>query len=489
VEALLEAEFEVDSIALRDGAQAVDPDFTFEHRESMLLFPEARGWLEEARKLVRGVVQRSAHKQGYRHLLNCEACQREVSETSVIAHSGTAATSARISSGHNSVKDLEKAEPTVKIDDQLSQKNDLPSWQNTYEALISIGGMTCSVCTGKVAETLQAIDWVKDASVNLMSNSGLVVFEAAGDGAEEAARLVDEIESIGYDAALDRMTNLTPPTDAGNPSSGDRRAALLVKGMYCQTCTEKIVAALDTAFGDTVKIEAEPTVHSPVLRIRYTPCLTGVTIRKIICALSAIDPAFEVSVFHPPTIEERSRQIQLKERNNYLIRLCFAFICAIPTFLIGVVWMALVPSSDPMRIYMETAVWVGNVPRIEWALLIISTPVMFYAANPFHMRAMKEIMALWRRGSPVPVLRRFYRFGSMNLLISLGVSISYFSSVAMLVLAARKDPNHPGMSKGHTATYFDSTVFLTMFLLMGESSVFSTHHVSFSDANLDRSIP
>jgi cation transport ATPase len=106
---------------------------------------------------------------------------------------------------------------------------------------------------------------------------------------------------------------------------------------------------------------------------------------------------------------------------------------------------------------------------------------MFFVADVFHKRAIHEIRALWRKGSSVPVMRRFYRFGSMNLLISLGVSISYFASVALLALDAVREQG--GTSTGthetggvdpepepvmHTTTYFDSTVFLTMFLLAGE---------------------
>jgi len=53
--------------------------------------------------------------------------------------------------------------------------------------------------------------------------------------------------------------------------------------------------------------------------------------------------------------------------------------------------------------------------------------------------------------------------------ISLGVSVAYFSSVAELAISARK----PQMNmKGHdmsttSMTYFDSVVFLTLFLLIG----------------------
>lgn len=92
-------------------------------------------------------------------------------------------------------------------------------------------------------------------------------------------------------------------------------------------------------------------------------------------------------------------------------------IIAIPTFMIGIVWMSLVPKHDRIRRYFEAQMWAGQVTRLEWALLFLSTPVQFFIADVFHIRAYKEIKALWRPGSQVPILRRFYRFGSMNLLV------------------------------------------------------------------------
>ena len=48
--------------------------------------------------------------------------------------------------------------------------------------------------------------------------------------------------------------------------------------------------------------------------------------------------------------------------------------------------------------------------------------------------------------------------------VSSGVSMAYFASVALLALAARQPP----ATNGTGTTYFDSVVFLTMFLLLGE---------------------
>ncbi len=45
------------------------------------------------------------------------------------------------------------------------------------------------------------------------------------------------------------------------------------------------------------------------------------------------------------------------------------------------------------------------------------------------------------------------------------MSVAYFASIALLALAAAQSPSPEGM--GDTTTYFDSVVFLTMFLLAG----------------------
>jgi heavy metal translocating P-type ATPase len=93
----------------------------------------------------------------------------------------------------------------------------------------------------------------------------------------------------------------------------------------------------------------------------------------------------------------------------------------------------------------------------------MATPIYFLCADVFHVRALKEIRAMWRPGSTTPILQRFYRFGSMNMLMSLGTSIAYISSVAQLIAAGV----HPPLVPDNNSFYFDSVVFLTLFLLIG----------------------
>jgi P-type Cu+ transporter len=202
-----------------------------------------------------------------------------------------------------------------------------------------------------------------------------------------------------------------------------------------------------------------------IFTLSYQPDPPSFTIRNIIHAIRSNCPELQVEIYHPPTLEERSRKIQLREQRDYLFRLAFTFTVAIPTFIIGIVYMSLVPNGNPAKTYLMQPMWAGNVSRAQWALLFLATPVMVYSANIFHRRSVKEIRALWRKGSTVPIFRRLTRFGSMNLLISAGVSVAFFSSVALLGLAAVQPRSIDGM--GDESTYFDSVVLLTMFLLAG----------------------
>ncbi len=329
------------------------------------------------------------------------------------------------------------------------------------KATLSIGGMTCASCTGSVYRGLEELDFVESVAIDLLTNSGVVVFTGTG----HLDVLVETIEDLGYECTVQECV----PYAAGDDktlSNQSRSVKLSIKGMFCEHCPPRITEAVQRSFSDHVVVEKEPTLRDPIMEVTYEPKPPNLTIRHVISTISKINESFSVTVYHPPTLEQRSQAMQLKERRRLLLRLLLSFLIAIPTLLIGVVWMSLVPSTNATRMYLEQPMWAGSVARLEWALFILSTPVFFFAADVFHVRAVREIRALWRRSSKVPMLRRFYRFGSMNLLISAGTSVAYVASLALLILDATTEMTMAGMS-GNRAGYFDTVVFLTFFILIG----------------------
>ncbi|KAE8556885.1 hypothetical protein EYB25_001591 [Talaromyces marneffei] len=328
---------------------------------------------------------------------------------------------------------------------------------NRYIASISINGMSCGACVGKVTQAVQSISHVKDVAVDLLSSSARVEFE----GRDNVQEIIDEIEDIGYEATL---IDCKPAESEPTSKPTERTVMIRVEGMFCHHCPEKVLLSLKD-LDDSVQISKDPTLKDPIVKVTYTPKQPNLTIRRILAVIDSSHENFKASIYHPPSIEDRSRTMQLRERRRFLFRLAFVLMVAIPTFIIGIVFMDLVPSDNPAHRYLSEPILGGSVSRMQWAMFFATTPVMFYGADVFHIRAMKEVQALWRRGSKVPILRRFYRFGSMNLLISAGTSVAYIASLGVLIAgSATKSSEAAGLD-----TYFDSVVFLTLFILAGRA--------------------
>jgi Cu+-exporting ATPase len=350
---------------------------------------------------------------------------------------------------------VEKLEdvPVSRLANTATLKRQTERWRATY----AIGGMTCSRCSGFINDALKQYPWIEKVDVNLVSNTAFVVFV----GKEHLPQIKESIEDVGYEASLDQVVS----EHAGTKDETERSVAIHIGGMFCHHCPGNITQTLHDNFGERVLVNVGNTplsLQSPILYLRYLPDPPSLTIRHIFNIIRALNPAFEPSVFHPPTIEERAREMHALERKRILFRLILCIVIAIPTFVLGIVFMSLINSKHPIRKYIMGSMWAGNVTRLSWALFILSTPVYLFAADTFHRRAIKEVRAMWRPGSRTPWLHRFTRFGSMNMLICLGTSIAYFASVVELALAAS------GRSNGSMDdSYFDAVVFLTMFLLVG----------------------
>ncbi|KAI9043684.1 putative copper resistance-associated P-type ATPase [Aspergillus affinis] len=497
--ALIQAAFEVHHVTTEDerGVMVSDLDTTSSLPRNIMLF----------------TAQQDSHSKGApqdRHIANCDACRKEelksdsvtVSCVSKAASSQSVEASkfkARLSIGGmscascvntitNELIQLDFVEDVVvnlltnsatvvynglqknsgKLVDQIEDigfeaaldevemLNDPSTSKKAlmFTAEIAIGGMTCGSCSGAVTRGLEELPFVKEVSVNLLSHSGKVEFE----GQKNVDLILEKIEDLGYDASITSVQASNHKKDEVE----SRTISIRVDGMFCHHCPEKVLRSLKDIPG--LEVDDALSVKNPILQVTYKPCPPILTIRSIIDLINKAHDAFTASVYHPPSIEDRSRAMQLHERRRLLSRLLFVLTVAIPTFLIGIVFMSLVSSDNHVRKYLEGSIWVGNVSRIEWALFIMSTPVMFYGTDIFHVRAIKEIYSLWRPGSRVPILRRFYRFGSMNLLISAGTMVAYVSSLAVLIVdAVVAKPS----DNTHSMTYFDSVIFLTLFILAG----------------------
>ncbi|KAI4126044.1 MAG: hypothetical protein LQ347_005125, partial [Umbilicaria vellea] len=331
----------------------------------------------------------------------------------------------------------------------------------TYKATLSIGGMTCASCTTAITNGLRELPFVDTINVTLMTNSAQVILK----GRDNLDAILEKVDDLGYDCTLESCVAVdsTKQYELTNVTENRRTVMLRIDGMYCEHCPPRVVDCIASKFAGSISIDKLPTLKDPIITLTYTPEAPTFTIRSIIAEIDSLDDSFSTKFYHPPSIEERSYAMQVHEQHRLLIRLFLSFIVAIPTLLIGVVWTSLVPSTSAIRTFFDQPIWSGQVTRAEWSLFICATPVYFFAGDVFHLRAVAEIRALWSRRSRVPILRRFYRFGSMNLLISAGTSVAYVSSLAILIVGATTSSDRS--SSG--STYFDTVVFLTFFILIG----------------------
>jgi P-type Cu+ transporter len=428
--ALSDAAFEVQSVRTEDefGHIIDGQDVVQAHQE----------WLEQAAQALSkqasapwhqktahpGLLRDASHQPNEKHIEHCVACQKlkknvEVSEDHIVT---------------------------------------IPEVQK-FTAALSIAGMTCAACILSINEGVQELNFLEDVSVSLLTNSATVTFAGPKENIDQ---IVERIEDRGYGCHVENIVELGGLQEC-DEEQAERTVMIRIAGMFCDHCPQQVLEALSSSFPGLLTVDQPPSYLNPIITVTYHPQQGIINIRGILAAIHDVSDQFKATIHHPPTIEERSRAMQLRERRRLLLRFLLSFIVAIPTFLISVVWTSLVPSSNPVRIFFEGKMWAGADTRAEWALFFLATPVMFLAADVFHVRAIKEIQALWGRNSKVPILRRFYRFGSMNLLMSAGTSVAYFPSIAVLAL----DSQNTGQRNGQISTYFDSVVFLTMFILAG----------------------
>lgn len=416
-----------------------------------------------------GSAKNSQEEAARIHLLNCERCRTLQDHQSPVpvqhAQDPDAQPQETLTNQHSSASSSPTSHP-----DQDSGAGKTPNIMSsasvtsltastfaeakTWQATISVEGMTCAACVNNVKRALEK-DSITQCSVNLLSNSATVEFHAFDHNAM-AAEIIESIEDSGYGASLVKLDAIEEKVDTLS-----RTVEVMLKGMYCQHCPGRVVKSLK-GFRRHIDILTPPTPARPIIKFTYVPDAPDFTIREILAAIQASDQSLEASIYHPPSLEERSRMAQHKHQRALLLRAAGTLIVAIPTFIIGVVYMSLVQDPDTNKEYLMMP-WVSGITRAQIAMFVLATPIYFFAADVFHRRALKEIRNLWRPGSKIPLPQRFYRFGSMNTLMSLGTTIAYVSSVAQLIAAGVYRPERIDDQE----FYFDSVVFLTLFLLVG----------------------
>ncbi|MBK4722026.1 copper-translocating P-type ATPase [Azospirillum sp. YIM DDC1] len=289
--------------------------------------------------------------------------------------------------------------------DPAAQERTAPQEQAASELDISIGGMTCASCVGRVEKAIRKVSGVTDVAVNLATEKARITFQ----GAPDTQGVVAAIEVAGYEPAL---------VEQPLPAQVGTEVDLRVDGMTCASCVGRVEKALRKVPGVT-----EATVNLATERAHVVGHgLDAATLVEAVenAGYSASPVAHDQSV---ATASDAAQDRSRRELNHVLI----AAVLSAPLVL-GMV-------GDLLSLPMMLPGWV------QFAL---ATPVQFWLGWRFYRAAYKAV----RAGS-----------GNMDLLVALGTSAAWGLSIYMLLTA------HPG----HTPhLYFEASAVLITFVLLGK---------------------
>ncbi|PWN53197.1 heavy metal translocatin [Violaceomyces palustris] len=393
----------------------------------------------------------------------------------------------------------------------ISRSSPTARTEETWKVDFAVGGMTCASCVSgvnsaievvrkrlKESESTITIAHFEVALLNGSAHATLVGKAATTEGESAFSEVIEEMkeamEDGGYDVEVNKKERVavadTAGAEGGPEKAADGSAAtgslprrtvrVRIDGMFCSSCVSKVkyyFETLEEDHGDAGFEISDDSLESfslekPLVSFTYVSDPSdkdGVSLRQVLRQLEALDPAFTAVYSPPPSLSSRSAMLAKKELRSLLVRLIISFIFAIPTLVLAVISPSL-SESHPLRRSLERPVW-GGATKDEVLLWALATPVQFGVGSIFHERSWKSIRSVWRKGRTWQ--ERLFRWGDMNVLVSLGTSVAYLASLAFMIVDVVRGPpakmddgmEHGGGSMG--MTFFDVSVFLIFFILMG----------------------
>jgi Cu+-exporting ATPase len=120
-------------------------------------------------------------------------------------------------------------EKVIETDEKLSitsQADDRNA--GPFRVALSIGGMTCSSCSGGITKAVSHLEGVSEVAVSLLSKSTIVIV----DHKKVVETVVEAVEDCGFEAEVITVTQLSPLNE--NNTSSLRTVALRIDGMFCR---------------------------------------------------------------------------------------------------------------------------------------------------------------------------------------------------------------------------------------------------------------
>ena len=270
---------------------------------------------------------------------------------------------------------------------------------------LKITGMSCASCAAGIEKSLNRLEGVRQASVNLALEQATVEYD---DQAVKPETITTTIKRLGYDIIDDQNTETVK---------------FNVKGMTCAACSARVEKKLNQLPGVE---KAGVNLATEIATVEYDG--SKVKVADLLKAVEALG-------YQAVRAEEISRDREKEAREKETRRLRREFIIS-----------AVV--SSPLMLAMFLSMFGIDVPFLHNAYfqLIIATPIQFIIGSRFYKNAYYAL----RAKSP-----------NMDVLIAMGTSAAYFFSIYNGFFA----PAKPGMMQD---LYFEASVVIITLILLGK---------------------
>jgi Cu+-exporting ATPase len=219
---------------------------------------------------------------------------------------------------------------------------------------------------------------------------------------------------------------MTAQPDSEKITASSEEAIIHVGGMHCAACVARVEKTLQAVPGVQ---QAVVNLATREAQLKFDPAKTNSS--QFAQVLEDAGYTYEGMVeLETPGVESRVDPEVRAFRNRFLV----ALLLNIPIFLLSMV--------HPLQHWLDL-----SPQTLNYILLLLTTPVMFYCGAPFFSGAWKAA----RHGTT-----------DMNTLISLGTGAAYFYSLAVTIWPQVFTAHQLGLG-----VYYDTSAMIITFILLG----------------------
>ncbi|WP_227356051.1 heavy metal translocating P-type ATPase [Haladaptatus salinisoli] len=271
---------------------------------------------------------------------------------------------------------------------------------------INIQGMSCANCSQTIADSVDSLDGVSEATINFATDEGTIEYDP-----DEVSlkKIYEAIETAGY----------TPVTET---------KTIGITGMSCANCSETVQSVLERTPG---VIEADVNFATDEAQVRYNPAEATLTNLYDAIEDAGYTPVREDGESEDSAEDRRDAARQAEIRKQLRLTLFGAVL------------------SAPLILFLADKLILGGgiLPEMifgiefGWVEFLLATPVQAILGWEFYKNSYKALVKNKR--------------ANMDVLIALGSSTAYVYSVVVLL----------GLIAG--GLYFDTAALILVFITLG----------------------